>query len=262
MSVKTAVAAGAPKAATKSIRFWEGDVMRGGAIVLMVIYHLLWDLWLFQVLPNIVLYDGFWKYFQRYIATSFILLVGVSLTLSYRQALRRRKGNASLFPKFLKRGLMIFGWGMVISAVVWAAGIGYMHFGVLHLIGFSIIAAYPLIRYRWPNFFLWMALFVGGYFLQGPTVDFTWLVWLGFKPPHYYPLDYFPVIPWFGVVLLGVFVGNTLYDADGRRFFLPDWSAFPPFRLLEFLGRHSLVIYLIHQPILFAILFALGIAHF
>ena len=262
MSVDTAVAASAAKTTARSTRFWEVDALRGWAIVLMVIYHLLWDLWLFQVLPNIVLYDGFWKYFQRYIAISFIMLVGVSMTLSYRQAVRKRGNAQGLFPKFLKRGLKIFGLGVVISAVVWVAGVGYLHFGVLHLIGFSIIAAYPLVRYRWPNFFLWMAFFVAGYFLQEPTVDFTGLVWLGCMPPNYNPLDYFPVIPWFGVVLLGVFVGNTLYDADGRRFFLPDWGDFPPFRLLEFLGRHSLVIYLIHQPILFAILFALGVAHF
>ncbi|RIK33561.1 MAG: hypothetical protein DCC55_34725, partial [Chloroflexi bacterium] len=72
----------------------------------------------------------------------------------------------------------------------------------------------------------------------------------------------FPLIPWFGVVLLGVFLGNTFYGQQGRLVPLPDWPAAPPARLLQFLGRHSLTIYLIHQPLLVAILFALGLIRF
>ena len=262
MIVKTAAATDMPKVSVKSQRLWEVDTMRGVAIVSMVYYHLMWSLWYFGVTPNIDWWSGFWKYFQRSIATSFLLLVGVSLTLSYRSMVRKRGTSAGLFPHFLKRGLKVFGLGMVISLVVWAVGVGYMHFGVLHLIGFSIVAAYPLLRYRWLNFFLWMAFFVAGFFLQGITIDVPWFAWLGLEPPNFAPLDRFPVIPWFGVVLLGVFLGNTFYDDQGRRFFLPDWGDFAPFHFLQFLGRHSLVIYMIHQPIIFAVLFALGLAQF
>jgi uncharacterized membrane protein len=254
------------RTATRSQRFWEVDAVRGVAIVMMVIYHLMWDLWVFGVLPNVVLWAGFWKYFQRTTATLFITLVGVSLTISYNRALASR-GSKGLYWKFFKRGLMIFGLGMLITVVLWAlqtAGLFQAHieFGVLHLIGFSIIVAYPFLRFRWLNFFLWMAFFVAGWFVQQMHVDTTWLVWLGLTPVRYTPVDFFPVIPWFGVVLLGIFLGNTLYPEGIRSFPLVDYSTVIPVRVLDFLGRHSLLIYMIHQPILFAILMLIGVAGF
>ena len=86
---------------------------------MMVIFHFMWDLWAFGILPNVVLYAGFWKYFQRTTASLFIVLVGVSLTISYQRALAAR-GPHGLYWKFFRRGLMIFGLGMVITLVLWA----------------------------------------------------------------------------------------------------------------------------------------------
>lgn len=254
------VPATSPRAAVT--RLWEIDALRGVAIVMMVIFHLMWDLWFFRILPGVVLYAGFWKYFQRTTAILFLLLVGVSLTVSYRRALAQPGTGNQLWPKFLLRGLRIFGWGMVITLGVWVAGVGYVHFGILHLIGLSIILAYPLLAYRWLNLALWALFFVAGGWLQTVRVDFPWLVWLGLQPAHYAPNDYFPLIPWFGVVLLGIFLGNSFYGQQGRLISLPEWSGMPPIRLLQFLGRHSLTIYLIHQPILLAILAVLGLIQF
>jgi uncharacterized membrane protein len=241
-------------------RFWEIDALRGVAIVMMVTYHLMWDLWYYRVLPNVVLYEGFWKYFQRTCAGLFLVLVGVSLAVVTQR--RLAKSSTLPFRPYLWRGLRIFGWGLVISVVVWAAGIGYIHFGILHLIGFASIAAYPFLRYRWLNLVLWAAFFIGGYFLLDVTVSFPWLLWLGLPPAAYYPNDYFPVIPYFGVPLLGLFIGNSLYTASGRTFALPDFSRRLPIAGLRWLGRHSLVIYLTHQLGLFALLVALGISRF
>jgi uncharacterized membrane protein len=246
-------------ARTTTHRYWEIDSLRGVAIIMMVIYHLMWDLWYFRVLPDVVLYAGFWKYFQRITASLFITLVGVSLAVTAMR-LRGPNGDGPVpFRHFLLRGLRIFGWGMVISLVVWAAGVGYVHFGVLHLIGFSIIAAYPFLRFRWLNLALWALFNVAGYFLKPVRVDFPWLLWLGLEPAAYYPNDYFPVIPWFGVVLLGIFIGNSLYTPQGRAFTLPDLSGWLPIRILQWLGAHSLTIYLIHQPLLFALLVITGV---
>ncbi len=241
------------------MRLWEIDALRGVAIVMMTIFHLMWDLWFFRILPNVVLYTGFWKYFQRTTAILFLLIVGISLTISYRAA--QRKGELS-YSKFFWRGLRIFGFGLVISLAVWLANVGYVHFGILHCIGISILLAYPLLPYRWINLGLWAVLFLLGGWVETVRVGFPWLVWLGLMPPAYAPNDYFPLVPWFGVVLLGVFLGNTLYNAQGRRFPLPDLSAFAPVQLLRFLGRHSLLIYLIHQPLLLAGLWALGFIRF
>ncbi|GIV76396.1 DUF1624 domain-containing protein [Litorilinea aerophila] len=241
-------------------RFWEIDALRGVAIIMMVIFHLMWDLWFFRVLPDLVLYAGFWKYFQRVTANLFILLVGVSLTISYRRASRGGGGGPGLFQKFLRRGMRIFAWGMVISLVVAALGIGQVHFGILHLIGFSVAAAYPFLERRWLNLALWALFNVAGYVLLSVRVSFPWLVWLGVEPYGYGAVDYFPIVPWFGVVLLGIFVGNTFYTGRGRQLPLPEWGGSLPVRWLSFLGRHSLTIYLLHQPALFLLMVLLGIA--
>jgi uncharacterized membrane protein len=72
--------------------------------------------------------------------------------------------------------------------------------------------------------------------------------------------DYYPVLPWFGVALVFISAGHALYPGGRARFALPDLSRRPVLRQLCFLGRHSLLIYMIHQPILLGVLFLLGIA--
>ena len=243
-------------------RFWEIDALRGVAIIMMVIYHLLWDLYFFAVLPTIALQVGFWKYFQRTTASLFLTLVGVSLVVSYQRTRQADGGQHTPFIKFFWRGAQIFGWGMVISLIVRLAGIGTIDFGVLHLIGFAIIAAYPFFEFRWRNIGLWAVLYLAGTLLQPGLVNFSWLVWLGLEPPSYNYLDYFPVIPWFGVVLLGMGLGNLLYADNHRHWRLPDLGDWLPIRWLQFLGRRSLTIYLVHQPLLFVVLFALGLVKY
>lgn len=252
-----------PRAAGQ--RLWEIDTLRGMAVITMIIFHLRWDLSFFGALPPLDLSFGrFWFLFQRYTAISFVLLVGLSLTLK-RAGLERNKVPAGKqFISYLKQGLWIFGWGMVVTLVFWASGVGAVHFGVLHLIGFSIIAAFPLLRFKWLNLALWALLFVLGRVIISQQIHLNrlWLVWLGIYPMIYRVDDYFPVIPWFGVVLLGVFFGNLLYPAGRRVVLLPDWGDVAPVRGLRFIGRHTLPIYLLHQPVLIALLYAFGIAKF
>jgi uncharacterized membrane protein len=254
--------AGTPAVRPRRARYWEIDTLRGVAIVMMIIFHLMWDFWYYQIIPDLVLYAGFWKYFQRTCANLFLILVGVSLAVVTIQRMGDDLDSLPPFRPYLMRGLKVLGCGMLVTLVVWTAGIGYVHFGVLHLIGFASIASYPFLRKRTLNLILWAIFFIAGYFLLPVRMDFPWLLWLGLPPDRYYPNDYFPVIPYFGVVLLGIFVGNSLYGPEGRRFVLPDIGNWLPLRGLQFLGRHSLIIYLTHQLALFAILAALGLIPF
>jgi uncharacterized membrane protein len=273
----TTAAAPTRKAIAQGVRFWEIDAMRGVAIITMIVYHTMWDLWFWGVFPDVVLWEGFWKYWQRFTANTFLILVGVSLTLVYRRACAQRGSKARIFPKFLLRGLKIFGLGMIITLVVTLSGVGYVDFGILHLIGASTILAYPFLRFKWLNLALWAFFSAAGKWLEqfhfdgrwvsiplGASMfvfflDGRWLAPFGVTPTHYPAVDYFPLIPWFGVVLLGVWFGNWFYADNRRLIALPDWGDVLPVRGLRFLGRHSLLIYMIHQPLILLVLALLGI---
>jgi len=239
-------------------RFWEIDFLRGLAIVMMIIFHFFYDLNYFGGY-TFNLHSGFWWGFARATATIFIILVGISLTLSYSRAMQKRTGK--LGRKYLKRGLKIFSWGLIITVITWVflRG-GFIVFGVLHLIGISIILAYPFIKHRYRNLLLGIIFIIIGLYLGSFFFDFYWLFWLGLMPGGFYTLDYFPIFPWFGVVLVGLFLGNSLYQNYKRRFRLRDLSGSPLMRLFCFLGKHSLLIYLIHQPILIILLYLFGVA--
>ncbi len=240
-------------------RFWEIDFLRGLAIIMMVVFHLLYDLTYFGGC-NLNIHSGFWLYFGRATATIFIFLVGVSLTLSFSRSGKIQNSGQKLYLKYLKRGLKIFSWGLIITLATWIfLREGFVLFGILHLIGISIILAYPFLKLRYLNLLLGIAIVSLGIHLKNFTFNFHWLVWLGFVPDHFYTVDYFPIVPWFGVILIGVFFGNLLYPDFTRKFNPGNYSDFRFIGLFCLLGRHSLAIYLIHQPILITLLYLLGI---
>ena len=234
------------------MRFWEIDFLRGIAIIMMITFHFLFDLNYFGNY-GFNLHSGFWWLFARITAAIFIFLVGVSLTLSYSRAIKEKEGDL-YFLKYLYRGLKIFSWGLIITLITWVfIKQGLIIFGVLHFIGVAIILAYPFIRLRFLNLFLGILLIIFGIYLTGLRFDFPWLIWLGFMPQNFYTFDYFPILPWFGLVLLGLFFGNLLYP-EGKRSIKIREIKNPVTNLFCFLGRHSLLIYLIHQPVLVALL--------
>ncbi len=241
-----------------STRLWEVDTLRGIAIVLMIIFHFSWDLSFFG-LYQIDILSAPWQTFARCIATLFISVMGVSLTLSYHRA-SQQLGRPASFTKYLRRGGQIFGLGLLITVVTYFyLGRGFVIFGILHLLGVSVVLTYPFLRWN-----KWVSLLAGavviglGFYVSTLVVTFPWLIWLGIKQAGIYMVDYYPLLPWFGLALLGVFIGRALYPQGARRFALPDLSQLAPVRGLRFLGRHSLLIYVVHQPILIGLLIALG----
>lgn len=244
-----------------SQRFWEIDFLRGIAIIMMVLYHLLYNLHYFAHY-NVNVYSGFWLYFARATATTFIFLVGVSLTVSFSKATKISLDEKKLFLKYLIRGLKIFSWGLIITLVTWVfLREGWVVFGILHLIGISIILAYPFLRFPSWNLLIGLLLIFSGQYIKGLTFNFPWLVWLGFRPAQFYSVDYFPLLPWFGLVLIGIFFGNLLYPDYSRKFQLANFSSFSVIKIFCFLGKHSLLIYLIHQPLIIVLLYLFGLVN-
>lgn len=235
-------------------RFWEIDFLRGIAIIAMVISHILYDLNYFKIYKTPLYSDPF-VLFLYPVRIIFLVLVGLSLTLSYSRA-KETLTKKQIHFKFIKRGLEIFGLGLLITLVTWYyLNEGFIIFGILHCIGISIILAYPLIKYRVQNLVIGMTLIISGFILNTMIFDFNWLLWLGFVPTGFYTLDYFPLLPWLGVVLIGIFLGNTFYHGSKRKFELKDIPQNIAVKFMCYLGRHSLIIYLLHQLIIVAIIY-------
>src|SRR5690554_4310811 len=147
---------------------------------MMIIYHLLFNLVFFGEY-QFNLFTGFWFYFQQVTASLFIILAGVALTLSYVRAAHSIGQNTYL--RFFWRGVKIFSWGLVVTVVTWFfLGEGFVVFGILHFIGFSIILAHPFLKY--PVFSLPVAIFclIAGNYLGKLRFGFSCLLWLGFFP--------------------------------------------------------------------------------
>jgi uncharacterized membrane protein len=240
------------------VRFWEVDFLRGMAIILMVLFHLAYDLNYFGA-ERIEVASGFWFYLARFTASLFLLLVGVSLSLSYSRA--RLLGQIDRFRfRLMKRGLWILSLAMGVTLVTYLfIGRGFIVFGVLHLIGVSLLLAYPFLRLHGTNFILGLLFILVGLFLQSLSVDFPWLLWLGLAPMDFRSVDYFPLLPWLGVILMGVAFGDLFYRSYSRRIPVPDLAGSSLVSGLAFLGRNSLAIYLAHQPVLIGLLYLGGV---
>jgi len=232
-------------------RFWEIDLLRTVAIVMMITFHVLYLLNYFNIhntgVPGV--HYGFWWWISIVIVSLFTFLAGVSLTISHSRSKR--------ISSFMLRGLKIFGWGMLITLLTWLiAPDRYVRFGVLHFFGIAFILAPFFLRFRYINLILGAAVMAIGIYLleQGIFVDSPWLLWL--VPYGFSTMDYWPLVPCFGLFLVGMFFGKILYPQGNRRFHIPDFSH-PVASALTFPGRHPLVIYLAQWPILIGIMFAL-----
>jgi len=239
-------------------RFWEIDCLRGIAIIGMILFHFFFDLDYFKAY-SLGADWKFWWLFPRAIAGTFILLVGISLTISYNRT-RMQKSGKALYRKYLARGMRIFSLGLLITLVTWIflPG-GTILFGILQFIGVSIILSFLLVEHPKMALILSLALVSAGAYLQNFTFNFPWLLWLGFPPSDFYTFDYFPLLPWLGVTFLGIFLGNLFYPRGTRRFKIKEGYNFFLAKNLCFLGRHSLIAYLVHQPILILVLWTLGV---
>ena len=128
---------------SKTNRIWEIDLARGVAILMMLTSNFLFDLYLFSGCKWC--YSGFWLYFARVTAGLFLLLVGISLTLSYSNL--KEKSKVNIIRKYIKRGSRIFALGILITIITFVfIGDKFIRFGILHLIGIGIMLSIPFLN--------------------------------------------------------------------------------------------------------------------
>ncbi len=218
------------------------DIARTLAVVCMVIFHFTFDLALFGHIDPGTMSQPFWYYFARAIAGSFLFLSGIGLWLAHGRGIR--------WPAFWKRWLMIAAAAALITtASIWLVPGGPIWFGILHAIAATSLLGLLALRLPWPVTLALAALiFTAAWGLRFEAFDPLWLVWTGLAESRPMMGDYTPLIPWAAPALAGL--------ATAKALRLDQWqgtSRSPLFRALTFPGRHSLIIYLLHQPILFGL---------
>lgn len=224
------------------------DLARGLALVAMAIYHFAWDLEFFGYAAPGMTADGGWRLFARAIASSFLFLAGVSLVLAHGRAIR--------WEGFWRRFAMVAGAALAISVATYVAlPSGFIFFGILHQIAFASLAGLLFVGLPWPVTLVASALVIAlPSLLRVDAFDHWLLWWTGLSPAVPRSNDFVPVFPWFGAVLAGIAAGRLAVDAGlvaRMRAVVPGrWSV--PFQTA---GRHSLAVYLVHQPVLLGCLF-------
>jgi uncharacterized membrane protein len=238
------VAPSPPPVRAPASRIRSVDALRGAAICAMIVYHFAFDLNWFGVFTADFNHDLLWLAMRAAIVGSFLLLVGISLVLA------RRSGTTP--ERFWRRIALI----AVCAALVTLGSYvtfprSFITFGILHCIAISSILAWPLVRYPHAALIVGLVVVAVGVQVHNAIFDAPWLNWVGlmtFKPATE---DYVPLFPWFGVVCIGVALGAWL-STRGYAPLRPVARVAPAW--LNWLGRHSLLVYMIHQPVLLGVL--------
>ncbi len=237
---------------THSKRFYEIDVWRSFAIIGMVVFHIYYGLDFF----NFVDYEmsaGLWDFFGDIIRWSFLVLVGIGMQLSYQRYLLKGKSQVEYIVNTVKRGILVLlcaamisiGSYMVLPSV-------YIYFGVLHLIGTSIIFLAPLVRFPKAVALMGLVIVLLQTYIHSLTTSTKFLVIFGLYDENFASLDYFPIIPWMAVPAFGIFLGSIMFKKYQRNYPFPE-------RLFEnrlgsmlvWIGKNSLLIYILHIPVLY-----------
>jgi len=240
---------GAP--AVRPPRIWEIDFLRGVSIILMVCYHLLFDLGEFVGVKTFLgwstdMSKTAWIIAQSFFAVLFVLLSGTSSTLS--------RSN-------IRRGLRLLAVSLAVSVATYIFDpASAVYFGILQCLAVSMLifgAAFE--KAGAAACAAWGALVIGlaaalPALKKALAIQTNWLMPFGLPGPSYSAFDYFPLIPWFGIFLVGAALGRSVYAS--RRSLLP-WRM--PRTFVNFAGRHSLLIYIVHQPVIMGVLYLLGL---
>lgn len=238
-----------PTSQPKMERFSLLDTLRGFTMLNMILYHFLWDLVYIARFP-ISWYHGTGAYiWQQSICQTFILLSGFCWSFGRRP---------------FKRGLTVFWAGGLITLVTMLLmPENLVLFGVLTLIGSCMILMIPLAAFlkkinRTSVLIILFVVFLFLFIMLHPswngypelTSGNLFTAYLGFPAKNFYSTDYFPLLPWFFLFVVGYLLHKLSLHFGWLEAPFLKRKLLPP---LTFIGRHSLLIYMLHQPILYGI---------
>lgn len=241
-------AEGTPKAG----RVDAVDCARGLALIGMAAYHLSWDLADFRLMPQTFPFTPPMRLVSHCVGSTFLTLVGVSLALAHRNRLN--------LPAFWRRLATVAGAAALVTAasLVFAPGQG-IWFGILHCIAAASLVSLPFIGApAWASLAAGATAIMLPFVFQSAQFDPPAVLWLGLGEALPSTLDWYPLLPWGGVVLIGLGLAR-LPGVLPRLTSAWRWRAkWPVARGICLAGRHSLAVYLVHQPILIALVAAVA----
>ncbi|MBI1205679.1 MAG: DUF1624 domain-containing protein [Azospirillum sp.] len=225
------------------------DALRGAALVAMIGYHLCWDLTFFGLAGFALFTDPFWLGLRNAILCSFLGLAGVSLVFGHRQGIR--------WPKAARRFAVLAACAAAITA---ASSIFFpdspILFGVLHHLALAGLLGLAFVAVQAPITVMIAAAacVAAPWLLASPSFDGPWLNWTGLAAHEPTSNDFVPLLPWFAAVLTGIALARLMPEAASAA--LQVWRpASWPGGALAWIGRRSLMVYLLHQPILMGTLY-------
>ncbi len=235
-----------------SARIDSVDLARGVALIGMAAYHLSWDLADFGVVSPLLPFTPPLRILSHLVASAFLGLAGVSLALAHRRGLN--------LAAFMKRLALVAGAAALVTAgsSIFAPG-QTIWFGILACIAAASLLALPLIeRPAWISLVAGAAAIAAPFIVQSKAFDPPALLWLGLGVALPNTLDWRPLLPWAGVTLIGLGLARlpgvlAWLNRPGRF-----RASSGPSRAIAFAGRHSLAVYLIHQPFLIGLVWAVA----
>lgn len=235
---------------------WSGsrwaavDLLRGIAIVAVVVYHLVWDLGYFGVMDQWA-HTTAGRWTGHVIAGTFLFLTGFALVLAHRRrvdlrAFSRRLGKLLACAYAITAVSLVFAPKLVVS------------YGILHDLALTSVLLLPFLRA--PRLVGLGAAIVAAVLPMLVSIESTsrWVTWTGLTPTLSPSLDVQPLLPGFAVSLGGLLLARTVLADDRLAAAVADWRptgvAGTPSAVLSRWGKHTLAIYLLHQPVLFGAL--------
>jgi uncharacterized membrane protein len=216
-------------------RIWEIDLLRGIALILMIYFHVIYDMK--EIYDYSVTYASGPNYYLGKVAGSlFIFVAGIS---------------SSITRSNIKRAVKLLALALVITAIthLYDANLG-IKFGILHFLGISILTSTFMTRLKeYELVFLGSVVIAIATYTSGIKLNHDLLFFVGITTNNFISSDFYPLIPWYGVFLYGLAAGKYFYKS--RKSIV---IYHPKDNILTKAGRRTLVIYLIHQPAILVIL--------
>lgn len=222
------------------------DIARTIALFGMIVFHLFRDLEVFgMIAQGTTLNDG-WAILARAIAGSFLFLSGVSLVLAHARGFR---GKAWLW-----RFVLISGAACLVTVTTYVAFPSqYVFFGILHALAVASLLGVPfLFAPVWASFIGAAVILIASATVGRAVFASPWMAWTGLGMEVRASMDFIPIVPWLAPFFLGIVVARI---ADPKSL-EPKWPRRFPAQAMAWPGRHSLAVYLLHQPVLLTLTWA------